>query len=231
MYTSGPAAAMAEVNFIKSFISSLDSRPIKLPADYVIDPERVGRVPFLLPRMPAPHPEMPKKVKQAQAPGSAKSIAVNLKSARNPVLEIKLSNKPISTTSVQDLKDAVRDRVVDAQSNKIPLDKIKILYKRKPVAGKTISEILADEPEMLAGGKEVEFGVMIMGGAKVVDEDQEMVDRGASPKAALGPSGESVLETDDFWEDLEGFLAQRIKDNEEAQKLRSLFKEAWSSSR
>ncbi|BAE58407.1 unnamed protein product [Aspergillus oryzae RIB40] len=222
---------MAEVNFIKSFISSLDSRPIKLPADYVIDPERVGRVPYLLPRMPAPHPEMPKKVKQAQAPGSAKSITVNLKSARNPVLEIKLSNKPISTTSVQDLKDAVRDRVVDAQSNKIPLDKIKILYKRKPVTGKTISEILADEPEMLAGGKEVEFGVMIMGGAKVVDEDQEMVDRGASPKAALGPSGESVLETDDFWEDLEGFLAQRIKDNEEATKLRSLFKEAWSSSR
>ncbi|GMF70410.1 unnamed protein product [Aspergillus oryzae] len=225
MYTSGPAAAMAEVNFIKSFISSLDSRPIKLPADYVIDPERVGRVPV------PPHPEMPKKVKQAQAPGSAKSITVNLKSARNPVLEIKLSNKPISTTSVQDLKDAVRDRVVDAQSNKIPLDKIKILYKRKPVTGKTISEILADEPEMLAGGKEVEFGVMIMGGAKVVDEDQEMVDRGASPKAALGPSGESVLETDDFWEDLEGFLAQRIKDNEEATKLRSLFKEAWSSSR
>ncbi|KAE8365398.1 cell-cycle control medial ring component-domain-containing protein [Aspergillus caelatus] len=231
MYTSGPAAAMAEANFIKSFLTSLDSRPIKLPADYVIDPERVGRVPFLLPRMPAPHPEMPKKVKQAQAPGSAKSITVNLKSARNPVLEFKLSNKPISTTSVQDLKDAVRGRVVDAQSNKIPLDKIKILYKRKPVAGKTISEILADEPEMLAGGKEVEFGVMIMGGAKVVDEDQEMVDRGASPKAALGPSGESVLETEEFWEDLEGFLAQRIKDNEEAQKLRSLFKEAWSSSR
>ncbi|OGM46526.1 hypothetical protein ABOM_004561 [Aspergillus bombycis] len=231
MYTSGPAAAMAEVNFIKSYLSSLDSRPIKLPADYVIDPERVGRVPYLLPRMPAPHPEMPRKVKQAQAPGSSKSITVNLKSARNPVLEIKLSNKPISTTSVHDLKDAVRDRVVDAQSNKIPLDKIKILYKRKPVTGKTISEILADEPEMLAGGKEVEFGVMIMGGAKVVDEDQEMVDRGASPKAALGPSGESVLETEDFWEDLEGFLAQRIKDNDEAKKLRNLFKETWSSSR
>lgn len=33
---------MSEVNFIKSFLSSLDSRPIKLPADYVFDPERVG---------------------------------------------------------------------------------------------------------------------------------------------------------------------------------------------
>ncbi|KAE8395106.1 cell-cycle control medial ring component-domain-containing protein [Aspergillus alliaceus] len=231
MYTSGPAAAMAEVNFIKSFLSSLDSRPIKLPANHVIDPERVPRVPYLLPRMPAPHSEMPKKVKQSQAPGSSKSITVNLKSARNPSLEIKLSNKPLSTTSVQDLKDAVRDRVVDTQSNKVPLDKIKILYKRKPIAGKTISEILADEPEMLAGGKEVEFGVMIMGGAKVVEEDQEMADQSVSPKAALGPTGESVLETEAFWEDLEGYLGQRIKDNEEAKNLRVLFKEAWSSSR
>ncbi|KAE8354588.1 cell-cycle control medial ring component-domain-containing protein [Aspergillus coremiiformis] len=231
MFSSGSTAAMAEVTFIKTFLSSLDSRPIKLPADYVIDPERVGRVPFLLPRMPAAHPEMPKKVKRSQAPGSAKSITVNLKSARNPFLEIKLSNKPISTTSVQDLKDAVRDRVLDAQSNKIPLDKIKILYKRKPVTGKTIAELLADEPDLLAGGKEVEFGVMIMGGAKVVEVDQEIVDRGASPKAAVGPSGEAIVETDAFWEDLEGYLGQRIKDNEEAKRLRILFKEAWSSSR
>jgi hypothetical protein len=174
---------------------------------------------------------MPKKVHQTQAPGSSKSITVNLKSARNPSLEFKLSNQPISTTSVQDLKDAVRDRVVDGHGNKVALDKIKILYKRKPITGKTIAEILTDEPEMLGGGKEVEFGVMIMGGAKIVEEDQEMADRGSSPKAALGPSGEAVLETEAFWNDLEGYLGQRIKDNEEAKKLRGLFKEAWTSSR
>ncbi|KAF7588889.1 hypothetical protein BBP40_005039 [Aspergillus hancockii] len=224
---------MAEISFIKSFISSLDSRPIKLPADYVIDPERVGRVPYLLPRLSAAHPTMPKKVQKSQAPGSSKSITVNLKSARNPAFEIKLSNQPISTTSAQDLKDAVRDRVVDGQGGKVPLDKIKILYKRKPVTGKTIAEILADEPDMLGGGKEVEFGIMIMGGAKAVEEDQEMVDRdsGASPKAALGPSGEAILETEAFWDDLEGYLGQRVKDNEEAKRLRGLFKGAWSSSR
>lgn len=39
-------ANMSEVAFIKSFLSSLDSRPIKLRADYVLDEERVGpRVP------------------------------------------------------------------------------------------------------------------------------------------------------------------------------------------
>lgn len=41
---------MTEINFIKSYLASLDSRPVKLPADYVFDPERVGlRVPVCLP--------------------------------------------------------------------------------------------------------------------------------------------------------------------------------------
>ena len=180
---------------------------------------------------------MPKKVTPTIAPGSSKSITVHLKSARNPALEFSLPNAPISTTSVQDLKDAVRDRVADAQDNKISLEKIKILYKRKPVTGKTIAEVLSDEPGMLAGGKEVEFGVMIMGGAKVVDAavagaDQEMEGSGEAgvsptPKAAVGPSGEEVLQTEAFWDDLQGFLEQRVKDTEEAQKLRELFKGAW----
>ncbi|PWY88075.1 hypothetical protein BO94DRAFT_535087 [Aspergillus sclerotioniger CBS 115572] len=177
---------------------------------------------------------MPKKVKPTIAPGSSKSITVHLKSARNPALEFSLPNAPISTTSVQDLKDAVRDRVADAQDNKISLEKIKILYKRKPVTGKTIAEVLSDEPGMLAGGREVEFGVMIMGGAKVVDTgaDQEKEGSGETggsptPKAAVGPSGEEVLQTEAFWDDLQGYLEQRVKDTEEAKKLRELFKGAW----
>ncbi|GKZ39057.1 hypothetical protein AbraIFM66950_011739 [Aspergillus brasiliensis] len=227
---------MSEVTFIKSFLSSLDSRPIKLRADYVLDEERVGpRVPYLLPRLSAPHPEMPKKVQRTQAPGSSKSITVQLKSARNPAFEFSLPNAPISTTSVQDLKDAVQERVVDAQDGKVSLDKIKILYKRKPVTGKTIAEVLADEPEMLTGGKEVEFGVMIMGGAKFVEGQQvgggsaggEGDVSTAVPKAAVGPSGEEVLRTEAFWDDLQGFLEQRLKDSEEAKRLRGVFKGAW----
>ncbi|PYH65035.1 uncharacterized protein BO88DRAFT_349798 [Aspergillus vadensis CBS 113365] len=227
---------MSEVAFIKSFLSSLDSRPIKLRADYVLDEERVGpRVPYLLPRLSAPHPEMPKKVQRTQAPGSSKSITVHVKSARNPAFEFTLPNAPITTTSVQDLKDAVQERVVDAQDGKVSLEKIKILYKRKPVTGKTIAELLADEPEMLAGGKEVEFGVMIMGGAKVVEGGEGDGNAaaaaagaaGGAPKAAVGPSGEEVLRTEAFWDDLQGFLEQRLKDSEEARRLRGVFKGAW----
>lgn len=37
---------MSEFSFCKSFLSTLDSRPVKLPADYVFDPQTVGlRVP------------------------------------------------------------------------------------------------------------------------------------------------------------------------------------------
>ncbi|KAJ6070960.1 hypothetical protein N7467_012279 [Penicillium canescens] len=229
---------MSELTFTKSFLSTLDSRPIKLRADHVFDPEQVGlRVPYTLPRLSAPHPPMPKKVKSAQAPGSSKSINVCMKSARNPALEFTISNAPISTTSIQDLRDAVQARVTDAQGGQVPLDKIKILYKRKPVTGtgKTLAEVLADEPAVLAGGKAVEIGVMIIGGAQVIDsvaqpEVEEKRDE-SPPKAAVGPSGEEVLRTDAFWDDLQGYLEQRLKDEEEAKRLRSLFKDAWSSAK
>lgn len=37
---------MSELTFCKSFLSALDTRPVKLPADYVFDPQTVGlRVP------------------------------------------------------------------------------------------------------------------------------------------------------------------------------------------
>ncbi|KAI9924318.1 hypothetical protein ASPWEDRAFT_29886 [Aspergillus wentii DTO 134E9] len=226
---------MSELAFTKSFLSSLDSRPVKLRADHVFDPERIAlRIPYFLPRLQAPHPQMPKKVKPTIAPGSSKSITVLLKSARNPTLDFTIPNAPLSTTSVQDLKDAVHGRVADGQGNKISLDKIKILYKRKPITGKTIAEILADEPDMLAGGKAVEFGVMIIGGAQAVEAspaEEGQKENVTPPKPAVGPSGQEVLETEAFWDDLEGYLEQRIKDNDEAKKLRTLFKSAWSSSR
>lgn len=180
---------------------------------------------------------MPKKVKSTHAPGSSKSITVHVKSARNPALEFSISNAPLSTTSVQDIRDAVRVRVTDAQGGQIPLDKIKVLYKRKPVTGsaKTLAEILADEPAILAGGKEVEIGVMIIGGAQVLESNvtppvTEKSDE-PSPKVAVGPSGVEVLRTEAFWDDLQGYLEQRLKDVEEAKRLRSVFNEAWSSAK
>ncbi|KAL4819785.1 cell-cycle control medial ring component [Aspergillus spinulosporus] len=244
---------MSELAFTKSFISALDSRPIKLRADYVHDQGNTPRAPYTLPRLQPPRPSMPKRTTASKTtnPGSSKSITVTLRSARNPVLEITLPNVPLATTTVSDLKDAVRERILENTTeadNKVPLEKIKILFKKKPVTGtgKTVADVVSDaeEEELLAGGKEVDFGVMIMGGARVVEGQNqaqggvpEKVSQEASgveetiAKAAVGPSGETLLETGAFWDDLQGYLAQRLKDEDVARKLRGVFKEAWAASR
>lgn len=147
-----------------------------------------------------------------------------------------MPNVSLSTTSVQDIRDAVRPRVIDAHGDPISPEKIKILYKRKPVAGteKTLAEVLADEPTILAGGKEVEIGIMILGGAQAVEPTATQPDMSGksveSPtKAFVGPSSGEELHTVRFWNDLQGFLAQRLKDGDEANRLRSLFEDAWKS--
>jgi hypothetical protein len=50
-----------------------------------------------------------------------------------------------------------------------------------------------------------------------------------TPKAAAGagPSGPGALNTIEFWNDLQDFLAQRLRDTEEAQRLSKVFKMAW----
>ncbi|BCS25043.1 uncharacterized protein APUU_41487S [Aspergillus puulaauensis] len=232
---------MSELAFTKSFLSTLDSRPVKLRADYVHDQGQTPRTPYVLPRLQPPHPSMPKKTATKDAnPGSSKSITITLKSARNPVLEITLRNAPLATTSVSDLKDAVRERIVETSTdNKVSLEKIKILYKRKPVSGtgKTVADVVSDagDEELLSGGKGVEFGIMVMGGARVVEgqgEKGEAESSGESTaKAAVGPSGEALLETEQFWGDLQGYLEQRLKDEDVAKKWTGLFKDTWTARR
>lgn len=186
---------------------------------------------------------MAKKIKTAAAPGSARSVTVQLKSSRNPVLGFSLDNAPLSTTSIHDLREAVRQRVVDTDGKQSPApEKIKILYKKKPVSGsaeRTIGEILADlEPELLSGGKTVEFGVMILGGASVKSEVKEspaglgakVTETQSFPsKPAEGASGSAILHTDAFWKDLEGYLELRTKDTVEALRLAGIFKRAWQA--
>ena len=105
---------------------------------------------------------------------------------------------------------------------------------------------------MLAGDdaekqREVDFGVMVMGGAPdpvekpapteektaaaVESTPMDGVEKPAasSPAPAQGPSGTVVLETGEFWDDLQGFLEQRLKDVGEAARLKKVFYEAWKA--
>lgn len=138
-----------------------------------------------------------------------------------------------SSTSIFDLKTAY------ATQTSIPAAKIKILYKKKPVTdSKTVAEVVGSD-----AGSEVEFGVMVLGGAVAtpvqsppavapVEEEKGLASgsvaaaaENAGP-AAQGPSGKDVV-NEAFWEDLKGFVVQRIRDEKEGERLVGVFKSAW----
>jgi hypothetical protein len=170
---------------------------------------------------------MTKSTKSA-APGNERNTTVHVKSLRNPPLDVRLPGLSPSTTSVLDIKTAV------ATQTGVPLDKLKLLWNKKPVPD---SKVLRD----VLGGPDVEipdtveFSAMVMGGAAILVKpptagaaDVDM--SGGDSVVAQGVSGKPVMETDEFWSDLKGFLQQRIRDEKVAEEATMRFKNAWSSS-
>ncbi|EFR01107.1 hypothetical protein MGYG_04111 [Nannizzia gypsea CBS 118893] len=223
---------MAEVSFAKSFLASLDSKPIKVPADTVYDPQTFApRFPIILPRLTdPPHPPMPKKVKTTAPPGSSKGITVHLKSARNPVLDIKLPNVALATATVQELKDAVHQRIRPSNATdpdqRVPLDKIKLLWKRKPVQGTSIADILADESDIIRGNSPAEFSVMVLGGASIIPEEELKAAAAATTKAAR-PLFESDPQEDTEMKDPGSEEVQETPQSDAS--LRSEFKDLYDA--
>lgn len=158
------------------------------------------------------------------APGQERSITVRIKSLRNPPLDIRLSSQPLNT-SILDVKTSVSSETT------IPVDKIKVLHKKKPVADSKVLKDLLGEDET-----SVEFSVMVLGGAAAVaspapknEDDPAAAANTAS--TAQGTSGEAVLQTDAFWTDLRGFLSQRIRDEKITEELFGKFLSSWESGR
>lgn len=169
-------------------------------------------VQYILPKMSKPLPK-----RQKLAPGAERSLTVALKSLRNPPLDITLSaQSPL--LSVLDLKTQV------AKESSIPVSAIRILHKKKPVGdAKVLKDLVGDEDAS------VEFSIMVIGGAAAVGskspEERTVDPETAQP--AQGASGREVLGTEDFWNDLKGFLVQRLRDEAEGEKLFGTFKKAY----
>ncbi|POR34132.1 Uncharacterized protein TPAR_05644 [Tolypocladium paradoxum] len=200
---------MAETAFAKTFVSTLDSRPIKLSADHVEDPKNFpARLPYILPRMPT---AMSKPTKLA--PGQERSVTVTLKSLRNPPLDIKLTSQPLNT-SLLDIKTKVSNQT------RIPVDKMKILHNKRPLTDSKVLKEVLGEKDMT-----VEFSVMVIGGAAAIPPE------GSATPTAAEPTGAAALETDAFWSDLKGFLMQRLKDQAAAEELSGLFRSSWQSNK
>lgn len=159
------------------------------------------------------------------APGQERSITVRIKSLRNPPLDIRLSSQPLNT-SILDVKTSVSSETT------IPVDKIKVLHKKKPVADSKVLKDLLGEDET-----SVEFSVMVLGGAAAVaspapkNEDDPTAAAADAASTAQGTSGEAVLQTDAFWTDLRGFLSQRIRDEKITDELFGKFLSSWESGR
>ncbi|KAL7795263.1 cell-cycle control medial ring component domain-containing protein [Trichoderma ceciliae] len=216
---------MAEVAFAKTFLTSLDSRPIKLSPDHIEDPKTFPpRPPYILPRMPTPMSKLASLSRPA--PGQERSISISLKSLRNPPLDMTLPALPLST-SVLDVKSAVQ-----AQT-RIPIDKMKLLLNKRPVTdSKVLKELLANESD-----KTIEFSVMVIGGAAAIPPEEKPADDAmetdmpVSTAQADEATVEAELESDAFWEDLKGFLQQRLKAQAKAEELSSLFRSSWQAGR
>lgn len=159
-----------------------------------------------------PHP-LAKK--QKLTPGSEPSLTVLLKSLRNPPLDISLSSQPLST-SILALKETLSSQTT------VPVSKIRLLHNKKPVPdSKILKDLLGDAGDEV---QKIEFSVMIIGGAAAMKGKEEEVEPKVVAPGAI--SGKDVLATEEFWEDLGGFLTQRLKDEAEAERVVKLFRKA-----
>jgi hypothetical protein len=141
---------------------------------------------------------------------------VQLANLKSPAYSLSLPSHALSA-SIYDLKTAYAARY------HVPVDKIKLLDAKKPVAdSKTLADVLGAAAAAASGGETVEFAVMLMGGVTPSDEPA------SAPSVAQGPSGKDILATEEFWTDLKGFLVQRLKDEKEGERLADIFREAAS---
>lgn len=153
-------------------------------------------------------------------PGQERSLTVHLKSLRNPPLDIKLTSQSL-TTSILDLKSQV------AEKANIPADKLRLLFKKKPVPdSRVLKELISGDGE--AATTVVEFSVMVIGGAAAV-KPTGVDETVAATEEAAKPTGTAALDTDAFWDDLKGFLMQRLKDEKDAEELTSSWRAGWQS--
>ncbi|KAK1761169.1 cell-cycle control medial ring component [Echria macrotheca] len=230
-----------EIAFAKAFLAQLDSKPTKLAPDHVEDARGYPpTTPYTLPRLPS-QPCLPPRKKsiptgtENKKGGGTTTKKVVVKSARNPPLSISLGELDIKSTSVLDVKMKV------AEEADVPVDKVKVLWNKKLVGDtKVIGDVVGEDE-----GEEVEFGVMILGGAGVLGTggfgsrgkkgDGEGEGRGekggegdgGKNVVAQGLAGEKVLDTEAFWEDLNGFLQQRVRDAGVAERVTGVFRGAW----
>ncbi|KAI9704693.1 MAG: hypothetical protein M1820_005441 [Bogoriella megaspora] len=239
----GKETAINEISFAKQFLTSLDQKPTKLSADHVEDARKLPAQPaYILPKHPTPMPP-PGTTSRQSPPTQPTLLTAHLKSLR-PATTTSLLNLP-PTTSIHSLKSLYANQ--HPSSSSLDTSKIKILFNKKPVAdSKTLGDVVGED-----GSREVEFSVMVVGAGttpKTVERDDPMdavptaegkrAGRGEGVKEGGGEEmdwkaegGEEeevkrVLEGEEFWRDLRGWLEGKLKSGREAERLAGVWREA-----
>lgn len=229
---------MSETAFAASILSTLSTLPITRPADSVPDPRTLSGAAPTLAKMAKAF--IPPTRGSGPAQGSSAGVAVTLRPLKAaPSVPASVAVEAEWGTSVYEIKVAAGRRTGYAA------DKIKVLWGKRPVVdSKTLGEVVGEE-----GRKDssVELGVMFVGSptmavgdgaattpataaaaAAAKAGDVEMTQEEETP-VAQGQSGEAVLETEEFWNDLSGFVLQRVRDEAVAKHLMEGFRKSWKA--
>ncbi|KAK6351023.1 hypothetical protein TWF718_004201 [Orbilia javanica] len=224
------ASKVIEIDFAKSVLISLSSKPITIAPDHVEDLRKLPpRALFTLPKLPT-------TMSKPRDPSQPASATVHLKTLRPPqFINESLESHPLSST-VQSIKSLIESKTG------VPSDKLRLMIKGKILGdSKTLSEITED-------GGEVTISVMVTGGYTVpaagpssapsadtaaVAEAVEKVET-AEEAAKMDVDSEvgdvvKVLEGDEFWADLEVFLRQKVGKDEVAKEVSGIFRQAWGN--
>lgn len=117
--------------------------------------------------------------------------------------------------------------------------RIRLLYERRAQTdSRTLAEVFeasaASGAKVPQDGEEATFSVVVSaapagGPERVASPPVEAPSIQSPPVAPDVTSGLDVLTTDAFWNDLKGFLEQRVRDEAVAGRLVQTFKTAWQS--
>jgi len=184
---------------------------------------------------------------------SAASPATSAKPSSSSSATLTITLKPLRASATGPNAVVVKDQTPDssiydvkaacAAQSGYTTEKVKILWERKPVSdSKTVKEVIG---EAAAPGAEVEMGVMFMGqptqaptggsaesSAVPVSEEperRESVYEDAS--SAQAGHGEAVLESKEFWDELQGFVSQKLHNESLTTNVMQGFRQSWHPSR
>ncbi|KAK6361742.1 hypothetical protein TWF730_005456 [Orbilia blumenaviensis] len=223
------ATKATEIDFAKSVLITLSSKPVTIAPDHVEDLRKLPpRALFTLPKLPL-------TMSKPRDPSKPASATVHLKTLRPPqFINESLESHPLSST-IQSIKSVIESKTG------VPSDKLRLMIKGKILGdSKTLSEVVED-------GGEVTISVMVTGGytiptagasaplpdtaavaaaAEKVETAEEVVKMDVDSEVG---DVVKVLEDDGFWADLEVFLRQKVGKEEVAKEVSGIFRQAWGN--